>query len=97
MIKPLSIILGLSLLSGCTSSQMTNTACDYVEGSAQSQQRHNDPDSLQPTRDNQKVNGINGVLNALVAPLGRAMFDQKGCAEPEYEPYWHDNNTVFVE
>ena len=97
MIKSLIFILGLSLLSGCTSSQMANSTCDFFEGSAKSQQRHNDPDSLQPTRDNRKINNINGVLNVLVAPLGRVMGEEKGCAEPESEPYWHDHNTVFVE
>lgn len=97
MVKPSLFTLGLLLLSGCTSVQMANSACDFVEGSAKSEQRHNDPDSLQPTRDNRKVNIINGVLNALVAPLGRVMGEEKGCAELESEPYWHDNNTVFVE
>ncbi|MGO2476831.1 MAG: hypothetical protein ACTH7Q_00420 [Pseudoalteromonas sp.] len=85
------------LYNGCTSVQMVITACDYVEASVKSELRYNDSDPLKPTRDNRKVNIINGVLNALVTPLGRAMFEEEVCAQPEFKPYWHDNNTVFFE
>lgn len=70
--KALPLVM-VVLLSGCTSSQMMSSGCDFVVGGAQSQQRQAQNLAMDRTDTNQEMNVINGFLQMLLGPINRSL------------------------
>ncbi|MCQ8879309.1 hypothetical protein NQT69_14955 [Pseudoalteromonas shioyasakiensis] len=81
------IVVMVTLLSGCTSSQVMSSGCDFVVGSGKSQQRQVQNSSLANSDTNQEMNVINGVLQMLLGPLSRALGDDECEAQEQLYQY----------
>lgn len=74
-------------LSGCTSSQVMSSGCDFVVGSAQSQQRQVQNHSLDSSDTHQTANIINGLFSMLLGPINRSLGDDECKAEEQSYQY----------
>ena len=75
------------LLSGCTSSQLMSSGCDFVVGSVQSQQRQVQNHSHDSSDTHQTANIINGFFSVLLGPINRSLGDDKCVAEQQPQEY----------
>ena len=71
------LLIVAMLLSGCTSSQVMSSGCDFVVGSVQSQQRQVQKHSLDSSDTHQTANIINGLFSMLLGPINRSLGDDK--------------------
>lgn len=78
------LLLGMGVvLTGCTSSQIMSSGCDFVVGSAQSQQRQVQNLSTNNSNVNQKMNMINGFLYMVLSPINRSLGDDECSAKAQ--------------
>jgi len=84
--KALPLVM-VVLLSGCTSSQMMRSGCDFVVGSAQSQQRQVQNLAIDRTDTNQEMNVINGFFQVLLGPINRSLGDDECSTEDDDNMY----------
>ena len=89
--KALLLVMAV-LLSGCTSSQVMESGCDFVVGNAHSQQRQVQNSSLDSSDTNQEMNVINGVLQMLLGPISRSLGDDE-CKAQE-QPYQYPSAAL---
>ncbi|QSX36270.1 hypothetical protein [Shewanella sedimentimangrovi] len=67
-------LLGVSLVcTGCSSTDVTHTSCDFVVGATESEMR---AQQEQRSQDNE-TNLINGILNVITGLFTRAVSDNK--------------------
>lgn len=78
------LLVVVVFLSACTSSQVMSSGCDFVVGSAQSQQQQVQNLAIDSTDTNQEMNVINGLLQMLVGPINRS-FSKDECTIEESE------------
>ncbi len=81
------LLIMVVLLSGCTSSQVMSSGCDFVAGSVQSQQRQVQNHSLDSSDTNQAANIINGVFSMILGPISRSLGDDECKAEEPSSEY----------
>ncbi|MFK3858953.1 hypothetical protein [Pseudoalteromonas rhizosphaerae] len=81
------LLIVAMLLSGCTSSQVMSSGCDFVVGSAQSQQRQVQNHSLDSSETHQTANIINGFFSMLLGPIHRSLGDDQCKAEEQSYQY----------
>ena len=81
------LLIVAMLLSGCTSSQVMSSGCDFVVGSAQSQQRQMQKHSLDSSDTHQTANIINGLFSMLLGPINRSLGDDERKNEDQSYQY----------
>ena len=78
------LLLGMGVvLTGCTSSQVMSSSCDFVVGSTQSQQRQEQNLSLDNSNTSQEMNVINGLFYMLLGPINRSLGDDECSAQAQ--------------